>query len=75
MRDCPELLSAATQEEQEIVEESGSVPMANVMIHTIAMLNITVPLEPLEFLMDSGSQLSVARYEFLEDIYSSPSGF
>ena len=75
MRNCPELLSAATQEEQEIEEGSGSVPMANVTIHTIATLNTTVPLGPTEFLMDSGSQVSVARYEFLEDIYRRPSGF
>ena len=75
VRNFPELLSEVTQEEQEIVEDTGSVTMANVTIHAIATLDTTVPLGPSEFLMDSESQVSVARYEFLDDIYSSPSGF
>ena len=75
MKNCPELLSAVKQEDQEVEEESGIVPMANVTINIIATLNTLVALGSADFIMDSGSQVSVARYEFLVDIYSSPSGF
>ena len=75
MRDCPDLICAAIKEENEIDMEEADVSLANTTIHTIASMSDSTWLGKYDFILDSGSQVSVARYEFLTELYRSPSGF
>ena len=75
VRDCPDLISAAIKEENEIDVEEGDVPSVNTTIHTIASMSNPTWLEKYDFILDSGSQVSVAKYEFLMELYKSSSGF